>query len=127
MSRPDKPNCVPADLISLRQTVPGLRQRRKVQVHLAHSRRAQDCVRSCTPKCAQCSIHNLNPDAATQDQPQCDQFLPGFFPDNGNYVATCPARNVVSSDGKTCTGKFIEFSNISQNADEYTQPAPMGL
>ena len=78
---------------------------------------------TCPRNCAQCSIPNFNPGAATQDQRQCDQCLPGFVLDSGNCVATCPAGKIVSSDGKTCTGKFAEFS-YPQNADKYIQPAP---
>jgi hypothetical protein len=67
---------------------------------------------TCPPKCAQCSIPNFSPNPTPQDQRQCDQCLPGFVLDNSNCVATCPAGKVVSSDGKTCTGKIIEFSYI---------------
>ena len=67
---------------------------------------------TCPRNCAQCSIPNFDPNAATQDLRQCDQCLPGFVLDNGNCVATCPAGKIVSSDGKTCTGRFAEFSYI---------------
>ena len=67
---------------------------------------------TCPRNCAQCSIPNFNPNPAAQNQPQCDQCLPGFVIDNGNCVATCPAGKIVSTDGKSCTGTFTEFSCI---------------